>query len=240
MRQSLVTKKNRKVRRLRELRPDIDVRLLYRSDVLQLLAAHGLATEEPERPDGSILGEVLFDREAIAARVRQLGREISISYRGKPLILVGLMKGMTFFLADLARAIEIPATFDFVSLSPYDPASNRGNAARFAKDLDLAIAGKDVILVMDAVNAGLTCNFVLERLRRRNPASIAVCALLDKNERRVVDVPTDYVGFEISGVYAVGYGLAYRDEFRTLPYICSLERDVYERHARALKVLSPD
>nr|WP_286207393.1 hypoxanthine phosphoribosyltransferase [Thermomicrobium sp. CFH 73360] len=167
----------------------------------------------------------------IQRRVAELGRQISEDYAGESLVLVGVLKGITFFLADLARAITRPLAIDYLQLS-----RDLREGVAIRKDLDLDISGKHVLLVEDIVNTGLTLDFILRTLRERNPASIEICVLLDKAERRLVPVPVKYVGFTIPNEFVVGYGLDYRELYRNLPFICVLKREVYEANGHAQPV----
>ncbi len=230
MRQRLVTRKHRKIRRLRELYPAINIRLLYRHDYLQLLAAYGYGAVEIESLREEDIHRILVSRDELAARVAALGEEISRDYAGRSILLVGVLKGITFFLADLARAITRPVAIDYLAIArpkrggTVEPA--RGTV-HIVKDLDRDIAGQHVLLVEDVVNTGLTLDFLLKELGARGPASLAVCALLDKAPQRVVPVPLDYTGFTIPDEFVVGYGLDYRELHRNLPFICVLKREVY-------------
>ncbi|MDI3340770.1 MAG: hypoxanthine phosphoribosyltransferase [Sphaerobacter sp.] len=165
---------------------------------------------------------VLLSAAEIQERVAALGRQISADYAGKSIVLVGVLKGITFFLADLARAITRPLAIDYLQLS------HAGEGVHITKDLDLDIRGRHVLLVEDVVNTGVSLAFVLQTLREREPASVKVCTLLDKAERRLVPVPVDYVGFTIPNEFVVGYGLDYRERYRNLPFLCVLKREVYE------------
>lgn len=226
MRQRLVTRKHRKLRRLRELYPTINVRLLYNRDYHQLLAAYGYSAVEIASLREEDIERILVSRDELAARVAGLGEEISRDYAGKPVVLIGVLKGVTFFLADLARAITSPVAIDFLALARPARGSNE-RTVRIVKDLDREIAGQHVILVEDVVNTGLTLDFLLKALRARDPASLAVCTLLDKAEQRVVPVPLDYTGFTIPDEFVVGYGLDYRELHRNLPFLAILKRQVY-------------
>jgi hypoxanthine phosphoribosyltransferase len=223
MKQAHVTRKNRKVRRLRELYPDINIVLLYRKDYYELLSrfGYGAVNITSLRPDQ--IERVLLSRREIQERVADLGAEISRDYAGKSILLVGVLKGITFFLADLARSITRPLAIDYLQLSR---SVERG--VRIDKDLDLDIEGQHVLLVEDIVNTGMTMDFVLDRLRSRNPASVEVCALMDKVERRMAPVGVKYVGFTIPNEFVVGYGLDYRELYRNLPFVCVLKREIYE------------
>ena len=230
MRQRLVTRKHRKIRRLRELYPGINVRLLYGRDYLQLLAAYGYGALEIESLREEEIDRILVSRDELQARVAELGEQLSRDYAGRAILLVGVLKGITFFLADLARAITRPVGIDYLAISRparAEPPAPGAASVRIVKDLDRDIAGQHVLLVEDIVNTGLTLDFLLRELRARGPASLAVCTLLDKAEQRVVPVPLDYVGFTIPDEFVVGYGLDYRELHRNLPFICVLKRDVY-------------
>lgn len=230
MRQRLVTRKHRKIRRLKELYPGINIRLLYSRDYHQLLAAYGYGAVEIAALREEDIDRILVSRDELATRVRALGAAISQEYAGRSLVVVGVLKGITFFLADLAREITRPVAIDYLAISRPSRAAHTdgaGSSVHIIKDLDLDIAGRHVLLVEDVVNTGLTLDFLLKALRARGPASLAVCALLDKAEQRVVPVPLDYVGFTIPDEFVVGYGLDYRELHRNLPFICVLKRTVY-------------
>lgn len=219
LRQSLATYKNRKVRLLRERYPQINIRLLNRRDLLALLAKFGV---DP-RGDASVprLGPVLFDAGGIQRRVADLGRQIGEDYSGRELVLVGVLRGVTCFMADLMRAIPLPVRMDLMALSSYQP--ERGSP-RVLKPLEEDIAGKHVIVVEDIVDTGISLHRLLRYLRRRNPASIEVCTLIDKRGRRLADVPIAYTGFTIQDEFVVGYGLDYAQQYRNLPFLATLAR----------------
>jgi hypoxanthine phosphoribosyltransferase len=225
MKQSLVTKKNRKIRRLQELYPEVRVMLLYQRDYHALLSRYGYGSAEISHLPEEHIRRVLFSAKEIRNRVRQLGREISRDYEGESLLLVGVLKGITFFLADLARQITCPLAIDYLSLMPYVQDGPR--AVRIQHDLDLDIQGRHVLLVEDVVNTGLSLDYILNHLGKREPRSLEVCVLLDKRERRLVDVPLRYVGFEIGPQYVVGYGLDHQERYRNLPFICELKPEAY-------------
>lgn len=226
MRQRLVTRKHRKLRRLRDLYPTINVRLLYNRDYHQLLAAYGYGAIEIASLREDEIERILVSRDELTGRVAQLGETISRDYAERAIVLIGVLKGVTFFLADLARAITRPVAIDFLALAR--PSRGGGErAVRIVKDLDRDIAGQHVILVEDVVNTGLTLDFLLKDLRARGPASLVVCTLLDKAEQRVVPVPLDYTGFVIPDEFVVGYGLDYRELHRNLPFLAILKRQVY-------------
>ena len=173
------------------------------------------------------IADVLIDRERLQARVRELGAAIARDYAGRTPLLVCVLRGPILFLADLLRAVDIHVTVDFIAVSSYGPASHDTGVVRFTKDLDESLEGRDVILVEDIIDTGLTLRYILRNLRGRKPASLAICALLDKRARRLVDVDVRYVGFEIPDAFVVGYGLDYRQRYRNLPFICVLKPEIY-------------
>jgi hypoxanthine phosphoribosyltransferase len=170
------------------------------------------------------LGEVLVTAEDLQRRVAELGEEISRDYAGRSLLLIGVLKGAVFFLSDLMRFIEIPVEVDFMAVASYGSATDSSGVVRILKDLDAAIEDRDVLIVEDIVDSGLTLQYLLRNLGSRNPRTLEVCALLTKPERRKVDLPTRYVGFEIPDRFVVGYGLDYAERHRNLPYVAALER----------------
>jgi hypoxanthine phosphoribosyltransferase len=170
------------------------------------------------------LGEVLVTAEALKSRVLELGEEISRDYAARPLLLVGVLKGAVFFLSDLMRCIDVPVELDFMAVASYGSATDSSGVVRILKDLDASIEGRDVLIVEDIVDSGLTLQYLLRNLGSRNPRTLEVCALLTKPERRKVDLPTRYVGFEIPDRFVVGYGLDYAERYRNLPFVAVLER----------------
>ncbi len=170
------------------------------------------------------LGEVLVSAEELQRRVVELGEQISGDYAGRPLLLIGVLKGAMFFLSDLMRYIDIPVEVDFMAVASYGSATDSSGVVRILKDLDAAIEGRDVLIVEDIVDSGLTLQYLLRNLGSRNPRSLEVCALLTKPERRKVDLPTRYVGFEIADRFVVGYGLDYAERHRNLPFVAVMER----------------
>jgi hypoxanthine phosphoribosyltransferase len=168
------------------------------------------------------VGEVLVSAEELQRRVAELGEEISRDYAGRSLLLVGVLKGAVFFLSDLMRFIEIPVELDFMAVASYGSATDSSGVVRILKDLDAAIEGRDVLIVEDIVDSGLTLQYLMRNLGSRNPRSLEVCALLTKPERRKVDLPTRYVGFEIPNRYVVGYGLDHQQRHRNLPFVAVL------------------
>lgn len=169
--------------------------------------------------------ETLITENEIRSRVKELGEEISNDYRGKNPILITVLRGAIVFLCDLMREISIPMSLDFLSISSYSGELQTG-IVRILKDLDESIENRNVILVEDIIDTGLTLNYILNTLKTRGPASIRVCALLDKKVRRIIDVPIDYVGFNIPDKFVVGYGMDYKQKYRNLPIIGTLKEEI--------------
>ena len=215
MKQELIREKNRKLRRLKELYPEVNIKLLNKRDYHRLLAKYGYGPLG--RAEAYSVERILLSAGQIERRVRQLGKAISRDYAGRSPLLIGILKGVVCFMSDLMRNISLPVSMDFLAISYYGP--QEMESVRIIKDLDRSIAGLDVIMVEDIVDTGMTLNYVLHYLAGRNPASLEVCTLLDKRVRRLVDVPLKYVGFEIPDEFVVGYGLDYNGEFRNLPFI---------------------
>ena len=215
MKQSLVTEKNRKIRHMRELYPDVNVKLLYRRDFHRLLAKFGFGPLANAEVRG--INNVLFTARQIQQRVAKIGRQISEDYEGKQPTLVGVQRGMLCFMADLMRKISLPIGIDFMSISRYEGDSQK--AVRITKDLDVNLLGEHVILVEDIVDTGMTLNYLIDHLRSKGPASVDVCTLLDKKARRIADVSLRYVGFEVPDEFVVGYGLDFMEKYRNLPFI---------------------
>jgi hypoxanthine phosphoribosyltransferase len=180
------------------------------------------AAEPGAAPGDEAIGDVLVTAEDLQRRVRELGAEISNDYAGRDLVMVGILKGAVLFLADLLRHISVPSEVDFMALSSYGSGTDSSGVVRILKDLDAPIEGRDVLIVEDIVDSGLTLHYLLRNLEARNPRSLEVCALLTKPERRRVDLPTRYVGFEIPNQFVIGYGLDYRQRYRNLPYVAVL------------------
>ncbi len=219
LRQRLVTHKNRKLRRLKELYPDINIKLLYQKDYLRLLAKYGYGPLAGAKVSG--VERVYLSSAQIQSRIRQLGRQISKDYAGRPLVLIGVLRGVVCFMADLMRHITQTAAVDFLSISYYR--EDTSGAVPITKDLDMTISGQDVLMVEDIVDTGMTLNYILNYLQARNPASLKVCALLDKPSRREINIPIDYRGFEVPNKFIVGYGIDWNEQFRNLPDICYVE-----------------
>ncbi len=169
------------------------------------------------------IGETLVETEELRARVAELGVEISRDYAGRDLVLVGVLRGAVLFLADLMREITIECEIDFMALSSYGSSTDSSGVVRILKDLDSSIEGRDVLIVEDIIDSGLTLQYLLRSLRARDPASLEVCSLLTKPERRRVDLPIRYVGFEIPNKFAIGYGLDHAQRYRHLSYVAALE-----------------
>jgi len=167
---------------------------------------------------------VLVTAEELQQRVAELGKEISRDYAGRPLLLIGVLKGAVFFLSDLMRYLEVPVEVDFMAVASYGSATDSSGVVRILKDLDASIEDRDVLIVEDIVDSGLTLQYLLRNLGSRNPRTLEVCALLTKPDRRKVDLPTRYVGFEIPDRFVVGYGLDYAERHRNLPFVAALER----------------
>ena len=169
------------------------------------------------------LGETLVSEQDLRRRVAELGEQISHDYVGRSLLLVGVLKGAVFFLSDLMRYIDIPVEVDFMAVASYGSATDSSGVVRILKDLDAAIEGRDVLIVEDIVDSGLTLQYLLRNLGSRNPRSLEVCALLTKPARRKVELPSRYVGFEIPDRFVVGYGLDHAEQYRNLPFVAVLE-----------------
>ena len=170
------------------------------------------------RQDPHLDGEIISEQ-TLAARVRELALEISRDYAGHSLLLIGVLKGAFLFMADLARSIEVPVEFDFMAVSSYGTATQTSGVVRILKDLEMDLAGRDVIIVEDIIDSGLTLSYLLRNLKFRNPASLAVCALLVKDGVEATDLELNYVGFKIPAEFVVGYGLDVAEQYRNLPYI---------------------
>ncbi|HYU61042.1 MAG TPA: hypoxanthine phosphoribosyltransferase [Solirubrobacterales bacterium] len=176
-------------------------------------------------PDEARVGEILVTAEDLRRRVGELAAEISRDYEGRDLVLVGVLKGAVFFVADLMRALEVQCELDFMAVTSYGSATDSSGVVRILKDLDSSIEGRDVLIVEDIIDSGLTLHYLVRTLRARNPASLEVCALLTKPERRRVDLPIRYVGFEIPNRFAIGYGLDHDQRFRNLEYVAVLAEE---------------
>ncbi|HET7807050.1 MAG TPA: hypoxanthine phosphoribosyltransferase [Gaiellaceae bacterium] len=169
------------------------------------------------------IGEILIDEETLAARVAELGAEVSADYEGRDLLLIGVLKGAVFFMADLMRHLTVACEVDFMAISSYGDATDSSGIVRILKDLDISIDGREVLVVEDIIDSGLTLSYLMRNLESREPASLEVCALLTKPSRREIDVPVRYVGFEIPNKFVVGYGLDFAERYRNLPYVGVLD-----------------
>jgi hypoxanthine phosphoribosyltransferase len=170
--------------------------------------------------------EILIDEQALSQRVVELGAEISADYRGRDLLLVGVLKGAVFFIADLMRALDVPCEVDFMAISSYGSATDSSGVVRILKDLDLSIEGRNVLVVEDILDSGLTLSYLVRTLRARQPASLEVCALLTKPARRTSEVECRYVGFEIPPRFVIGYGLDFAERYRNLPFVGVLRDEI--------------
>jgi hypoxanthine phosphoribosyltransferase len=170
--------------------------------------------------------EVLIDEDRLRARVAELGEEVSADYAGRDLLLIGVLKGAVFFMADLMRHLTVTCEVDFMAISSYGAATDSSGVVRILKDLDINIAGRDVLVVEDIIDSGLTLSYLMRNLEAREPASLEICALLTKPDRREIDVPVRYVGFEIPNRFVIGYGLDFGERYRNLPYVGVLDPDL--------------
>jgi len=183
--------------------------------------ASALIKSPPVEGDDAI-GDILVPAEDLKRRVRELAEEVSRDYKGKDLILVGVLKGAVLFLSDLMRHLDIPCEVDFMAVASYGSATKSSGVVRILKDLDAVIEDRDVLIVEDIVDSGLTLQYLLRNLAGRNPRSLEVCALMIKPERQKVDLRTKYVGFEIPDRLVIGYGLDHAERYRNLPYVAAL------------------
>ncbi|TML90056.1 MAG: hypoxanthine phosphoribosyltransferase [Actinobacteria bacterium] len=167
--------------------------------------------------------EILIDEETLQRRIAELGEEVSADYAGRDLLLVGVLKGAVFFMSDLMRRLTIPCEIDFMAISSYGAATDSSGVVRILKDLDINIEGRDVLVVEDIIDSGLTLSYLMRNLEARDPASLEICALMTKPERREIDVPVRYVGFEIPNRFVIGYGLDFGERYRNLPYVGVLD-----------------
>lgn len=176
--------------------------------------------------------EVLIPAQAIQARVQEIGQAISEDYAGRNPLLVGVLKGVVFFMADLLRAITIPVEMDLISVSSYAPETERQGFVRLVKDLEIPLAGRHVLFVEDVIDTGLTLNYLLRNLRTREPASLDVCVLFNKPAHRLIEIPLKYKGFDLPDRFVAGYGLDYREKYRNLPFVGLLKPQVFRGDAK--------
>ncbi len=163
--------------------------------------------------------EIVLPADAIQKRVSELGTAISHDYAGKNPLLVGVLKGVLFFMADLLRSVKIPVAVDFIAISSYSPESRNQGIVHLAKDLETPLVNRHVLFVEDVIDTGLTLNYLLRNLRARQPASLEVCVLFNKPEHRLIDIPLKYKGFDLPDRFVVGYGLDYQENYRNLPFV---------------------
>ncbi len=171
---------------------------------------------------------VLLSEEQLATRIVELGAEITADYAGEEILMIGVLRGAVLFMADLARAIKIPVAIDFMAVSSYGAGTSSSGVVRILKDLDENVEGKHVLVVEDIIDSGLTLNYLVDNLKSRQPASIKICTLLNKPDRRKVDVDIAYNGFTIPDYFVIGYGLDYAEKYRNLPFIGILKPEIYQ------------
>jgi hypoxanthine phosphoribosyltransferase len=172
------------------------------------------------------VGEVLIDADALRGRIAELGEEISAYYEGRDLLLIGVLKGAVFFIADLMRHLTVPCEVDFMAISSYGAQTDSSGVVRILKDLDINIEGRNVLVVEDIIDSGLTLSYLMRNLESREPASLEVCSLLTKPARREIDVAVRWVGFEIPNRFVIGYGLDFAERYRNLPYVGVLSEEL--------------
>jgi hypoxanthine phosphoribosyltransferase len=172
------------------------------------------------------VGEILIEAESLRDRIADLGDEISRDYEGRDLLLIGVLKGAVFFMSDLMRHLTVPCEIDFMAISSYGTATDSSGVVRILKDLDINIESRDVLIVEDIIDSGLTLSYLMRNLEARRPASLEVCALMTKPERRQIAVPVRYVGFEIPNKFVIGYGLDFAERYRNLPYVAVLSDEL--------------
>jgi hypoxanthine phosphoribosyltransferase len=172
------------------------------------------------------VGEILIDAGTLNARIAELGEEISAHYAGQDLLLIGVLKGAVFFMADLMRHLTVPCEVDFMAISSYGAQTDSSGVVRILKDLDINIEGRNVLVVEDIIDSGLTLSYLMRNLESREPASLEVCALLTKPARREIEVPVRWIGFEIPNRFVIGYGLDFAERYRNLAYVGVLSDDL--------------
>lgn len=175
----------------------------------------------------NIVKEVLFDEETLQLKIKELGEKITKDYKGRDLVVVCILKGAVMFVTDLVKRIDLPLKMDFMAVSSYGNATKSSGVVRILKDLNEEICGKDVLIVEDIIDTGLTLSYLIEILGKRNPKSIQLCTLLDKPDHRTVDLDIKYTGFDCPDEFVVGYGLDYAELYRNIPYIFVLKEEVY-------------
>ena len=170
--------------------------------------------------------EILIEESTLQARIGELGDEISSDYHGRDLLLIGVLKGAVFFMSDLMRRLTVPCEIDFMAISSYGAATDSSGVVRILKDLDINIEGRHVLVVEDIIDSGLTLSYLMRNLEARNPATLEICALMTKPERREIEVDVRYVGFEIPNRFVIGYGLDFAERYRNLPFVAVLHPDL--------------
>ena len=176
----------------------------------------------------SFIKEVLVNEEDITKKIKKLGQVITEDYKDKDLVVIGILKGAVIFMSELIKNIELPLIIDFMAVSSYGKSTISTGEVRIIKDLDFSVEGKDLLIVEDIIDTGLTLNYLTDILKKRGASSVKICTLLDKPERRSVEVNVDYLGFEIPDEFVVGYGLDYAEQYRNLPYVGALKEEVYK------------
>jgi hypoxanthine phosphoribosyltransferase len=219
MKQSLVTQKNRKLRHVHEMYPEVNIQLLYRRDLMRLMGKYGFGP----LADVDVAGteRTLYTEDQVQNRVREIGKQITDDYADQEPILIGVLRGVVVFMADLMRELDLPLQIEFMEISHYG--EEREESIEVLRDVTTDLKGRHVIVVEDIVDTGLTLRYLLEHLESKQPASVVVCCLLDKSVRRMAQVPLEYVGFEIGDEFVIGYGLDYGGRYRNLPYIGVLQ-----------------
>lgn len=219
MKQSLVTQKNRKLRHVREMYPEVNVQLLYRRDLMRLMGKYGFGPLADVSVEGT--ERVLFTAEQVQQRISELGDQLTNDYRGEEPVLVGVLRGVIVFMGDLMRSMDLPLQIEFMEITHYG--EERDEAIDVIRDVTTDLKGRHVVVLEDIVDTGLTLRYLLEYLQAKGPASLKVCTLLDKPVRRMADVPLEYIGFEVPDEFVIGYGLDYGGRYRNLPYIGVLQ-----------------
>jgi hypoxanthine phosphoribosyltransferase len=169
------------------------------------------------------IGETLVSEEALQARVREMAAQVSADYEGRDMLVIGVLKGAVFFIADLLRHLTVPCELDFMAVSSYGSSTHSSGVVRILKDLEMPIAGRHVLVVEDVIDSGLTLSYLLKNLASRQPASLEICSLLTKPGHKRLNIPIRYVGFDLPDAFVIGYGLDYAERWRNLPYIAILE-----------------
>ena len=185
-----------------------------------------LLGDHPELTSG--IRQVLYTQEQIHQRVVALGQAISRDYAGRNPLMIGVLKGVVFFMADLLRALTIPAEMDFIAVASYSPEARERGVVRLIKDLEASITGRHVLFIEDVIDTGFTLHYLLQSLRARQPASLEVCVLFDKSSSRLLNIPIKYKGFDLPPYFVVGYGLDFREKYRNLPFVGLLSPDVFQ------------